>query len=188
VNSLAIVALAVSLSADSFVVSVGRGAAIGRPRMSEALRTGIVFGVIEALTPLAGWAAGHVANRYLEAFDHWIAFGLLVAVGVNMLYAAWRGADADTPAPAANGSFIALVASAVGTSLDAMAVGASLALLDVDIVTIALAVGLTTFILSCGGMLIGRTLGERFGRRAEFAAGILLCAIGVMILIEHTAM
>jgi putative Mn2+ efflux pump MntP len=187
VNSLAIVALAVSLSADSFVVSVGRGAAIGRPRMREALRTGIVFGVVEALTPLAGWAAGHVANRYLEAFDHWIAFGLLVAVGLNMLYAASRPAEADAPR-ATNGSVLALMASAIGTSLDAMAVGASFALLDVDIVTIALAVGLTTFILSCGGMLIGRTLGERFGRRAEFAAGILLCAIGVLILIEHTAM
>lgn len=186
-NSLAIVALAVSLSADSFVVSVGRGAAIGRPRVTEALRTGIVFGVIEALTPLAGWAAGLAASRYVEAVDHWIAFSLLVAVGLHMLFAASRPAEADQPETASNGSFVALIAAAVGTSLDAMAVGASLALLDVDIVRISLAVGLTTFLLSCGGMLIGRTLGERFGRRAEFVAGILLCAIGAMILIEHTA-
>ncbi len=181
---LAIVALAFGMSVDSFVASVGRGAAIGRPRFAEALRTGIVFGVVEALTPVIGWAAGCAASRYVEAIDHWVAFGLLVAVGLHMLYAAWRRAETDE-CVAPNDSFVTLVASAVGTSLDAMAVGASLALLDVDIVMVAVAVGLTTFLLSSGGMLIGRTVGERFGRRAEFVAGVLLCAIGTVILIEH---
>lgn len=187
VNSLAIVALAFSLSIDSFVVSVGRGAAIGRPRLAEALRTGVVFGLVEALTPLLGWAAGLAASRYVQAVDHWIAFGLLVAVGVNMLFGALRPREADAPT-ASNDSFLVLIASAIGTSLDAMAVGASLALLDVDIVMIAVAVGMTTFTLSSGGMLVGRMLGECFGRRAEFAAGLLLCAIGVTILIEHLTM
>lgn len=187
-TSLAIVVLAFSLSVDSFVVSVGRGAAIGRPRLSEALRTGVVFGVVEALTPVVGWAVGLAASRYVAAIDHWIAFGLLVGVGLHMLHASLSPAEADKPKAAPNGSLAMLMAAAIGTSIDAMAVGVSLALLDVDIVVIALAVGLTTFLLSSGGMLVGRMLGERFGRRAEFAAGLLLCAIGTTILIEHVTM
>lgn len=184
-SPFAIAALAVTMSVDSFAASVGRGASIGRPRLTEALRTGVIFGVIEALTPVVGWLAGVAASRYVESFDHWIAFVLLTAVGLHTLYGTLRGSPEEKEAR--NCSFCLLIATAVGTSLDAMAVGVSLAFLDVDIITIATAIGLATFLMASGGMLVGRMLGERFGRMAEMAAGVGLCCLGVLILIEHLA-
>jgi putative Mn2+ efflux pump MntP len=170
------------MSVDAFAVSVGRGAAIGRPRVSEALRTGMVFGIVEALTPVIGRIAGVAASRFVEAIDHWIAFVLLGGVGLHMLYAALRKAGDEVPK---GRSLTVLIATAVGTSLDAMAVGVSLAFLDVNIVVIAIAIGLATFVMSSGGMLIGRFIGKQFGRMAELVAGFALCGLGTMILIEH---
>lgn len=170
------------MSVDAFAVSVGRGAAIGRPRVSEALRTGVVFGIVEALTPVIGWIAGIAASRFVEAIDHWIAFILLGGVGMHMLYTAlWKVGD-EVPK---GSSLTVLLATAVGTSLDAMAVGVSLAFLQVNIVVIAIAIGLATFVMSSVGMLIGRLIGKHFGRVAELVAGFALCSLGTMILIEH---
>ncbi|RIX99527.1 manganese efflux pump [Aureimonas flava] len=178
-----IAVLAVSMSVDAFAVSVGRGAAIGRPRFSETLRTGAVFGVVEAITPVLGWAAGVAASSVVAAVDHWIAFCLLAAVGLHMLFSALAGKDADE-APLGRSTTV-LLATAVGTSLDAMAVGVSLAFLDINIAVIAVAIGLTTFLMSSGGMLVGRLIGERFGRAAEAVAGIALVGLGASILSEH---
>lgn len=181
----AIIVLAFSMSMDAFAVSVGRGAAMGRPRLAETLRTGVVFGVIEAITPVLGWAAGVAAAGYVRAVDHWIAFGLLAAVGCNMLYAALKSRGEKEEKPQGGMSFLVLIATAVGTSLDAMAVGVSLAFLEVNIVVIAVAIGIATFLMSSGGMLVGRLIGERFGRIAEGVAGVALFVLGATILYKH---
>src|SRR5438309_6961981 len=81
VNLLTTVVLAFSMSADAFAAALGKGAALERPRLSEALRTGFVFGITEAITPVMGWAAGIAASSYITAIDHWIAFALLAAIG-----------------------------------------------------------------------------------------------------------
>ncbi|MCM2504230.1 manganese efflux pump MntP family protein [Aureimonas altamirensis] len=177
-----IAVLAVSMSVDAFAVSVGRGAAIGQPRFSETLRTEAVFGIVEAITPVIGWAAGVAASSFVEAVDHWIAFGLLGAVGLHMLFSALVKKEQDAPV---GRSMTVLLATAIGTSLDAMVVGVSLAFLDVNIVVIAIAIGLATFLMSSGGMLVGRLIGERFGRIAEGMSGVALVLLGASILIEH---
>lgn len=174
--------LAVSMSVDAFAVSVGRGAALGRPPVREALRTGLVFGVVEAITPVIGWAVGVAASRFIQSVDHWIAFALLGGVGINMIVNAVRNKVETAPA---GGSMSVLLATAVGTSLDAMAVGVSLAFLNVNIWVIAFSIGFATFIMSTGGMMVGRFLGERFGRYAVGLAGVVLSGIGLNILIEH---
>lgn len=181
-SPFAIAALALSMSVDAFVVSVGRGAALGRPRYSEALRTGAVFGLVEAITPVIGWAAGVAATSLVAAVDHWIAFTLLAGVGLHMMWAALRRREDAAPPRA---SLAVLIATAVGTSLDAMAVGVSLAFFDVNIVVIALAIGLATFVMSSGGMLMGRLISERCGRVAEVLAGATLIGIGISILASH---
>lgn len=178
-----ILVLAVSMSVDAFAVSVGRGAALGRPRLAEALRTGAVFGLMEAVTPLVGWAAGFAASRHVEAVDHWIAFALLGGVGLHMFLAGAFGAREEAEPP--KRSLKILLATALGTSMDAMAVGVSLAFLNVNILVVAATIGLVTFLASSGGMLVGRLLGARFGRYAEVGAGITLFAIGLTILLEH---
>jgi putative Mn2+ efflux pump MntP len=183
-NLLTTVVLAFSMSADAFAAALGKGAALEKPRLSEALRTGVVFGVIEAITPVMGWAAGLAASSYITAIDHWIAFALLAAIGGKMIWESARPSDGRCKPD--RHSLRILVATAIGTSIDAMAVGVTLAFIDGDIVVTALAIGCATFSMATAGILIGRLIGAKFGRIAEAIGGFGLIVIGAQILIEHT--
>jgi manganese efflux pump family protein len=184
---LAILALAFAMSTDAFAAAIGKGAALHRPRWSEALRTGAIFGIIESLTPVVGWALGSAAAKFVTAWDHWIAFVLLGGLGVRMI---WAGARSDGDAVAheerpSRHPFWSLALTGLATSIDAMAVGVGLAFIDVNIVPVAVAVGLTTFTMVTAGVMLGRVLGVVAGKRAEIAGGVLLIAIGALILVEH---
>ncbi len=181
-SPLSIGVLAISLSVDAFIASLGKGAVAQRPSFGHALRTGAIFGFVEALTPLIGWALGMAASHYVEAVDHWIAFVLLAGVGLHMALQALRREEEAAPVST---TLWATVVTAVGTSIDAMAVGVSLALLDVNIIVIAIAIGFTTMVMSSTGILAGRMLGSRFGRFAEAFGGIALIGLGGFILYEH---
>jgi putative Mn2+ efflux pump MntP len=179
--------LSVSMSADAFAASLAKGAALDRPRLSEAFRTGAIFGVVEAATPILGWLLGFAASPHIAAWDHWVAFALLAGIGGRMLWSALTaGAAASEPRarPSRHGLWV-LVATAIGTSLDAMAVGVSLAFLGSGILLIAGAIGLATFIATTAGILVGRLAGGRVGRWAEGVGGAGLIAIGASIPVEH---
>ncbi len=147
-----------------------------------------MFGAIEAVTPLLGWAAGVAASAYIAAIDHWIAFILLAIVGGKMIFesAGKFGRFEQEVEERAGIGLTGLVMTAIATSIDAMAVGVTLALVDADIVTVALAIGTTTFLLATGGLLVGRVAGARFGPPIEFVGGLGLIGIGLTILLEHT--
>lgn len=179
-----IAVLAVGMSVDALLASIGRGAAAQRPRFAEALRTGAVFGIVEAITPLIGWAAGLAASQYVAAVDHWIAFVLLAIVGGRMFLHSLKPA-AERAAASQSHTLWALMATAIGTSIDAMAVGVSLAFLDVNIIVVALAIGFATFLMSTGGMMAGNLIGAKFGRWAERVGGIALVGLGISILHSH---
>ncbi len=178
-------ALAFSLSADAFAASLGKGASLHRPGMREAARIGAYFGIFELATPLVGLALGWSIGSYIQAVDHWIAFSLLLVVGGRMSYLAWAGSvDDDAPKPSRH-SALALIATAMATSVDATAVGVTLGFMNVHIpMTIAL-IGAVTFAMAFGGVLIGRAAGPLLGRWAEFVGGVGLIAIGVKVLFEH---
>lgn len=184
------VALAFSLSADAFAASLGKGASLHRPTWREAARIGAYFGTFELATPLVGLALGSLAlgwgiGRYIQAVDHWIAFTLLLVVGARMSYLAFAGSPDDNKPKPSRHSAMALIATALATSVDATAVGVTLGFMDVHIpMTIAL-IGAVTFAMAFGGVLIGRAAGPILGRWAEFAGGIGLIAIGVKVLVEH---
>jgi putative Mn2+ efflux pump MntP len=181
---LPILLLALSMSSDAFAAALGKGARLNRPSLGEALRTGLIFGSIEAVTPVIGWAAGRAASTYIEAFDHWIAFGLLVVIGGKMIWDSLRRSEEEEKPQ--RHTLAVLVVTAIGTSIDAMAVGVTLALIDANIIVNALAIGAATFTMVTIGVMTGRYLGEKFGRIAEAAGGLVLIAIGVKILLEHT--
>ena len=183
-NFAATAALSLAMSTDAFAAAVGKGAALHKPRWSEALRTGLIFGVIEAITPVIGWALGRVAAPYVEAWDHWIAFGLLAIIGVLMIRNALAIPDADET-PAQTHSFWVLAVTGFATSIDAMVVGAGLALLGANIVVTAAAIGFSTFVMVTLGVMLGRVLGTVAGRRAELVGGAILIIIGCVILYEH---
>ncbi|MFU9137602.1 manganese efflux pump MntP [Erwinia tasmaniensis] len=184
-NLYATLILAFGMSMDAFAAAIGKGASLHRPGLKEALRTGLIFGVIEALTPLIGWGVGIAASRYVMAWDHWVAFILLFILGARMIVEGLRKkVNAPEEAPERHGFWL-LASTAVATSLDAMAVGVGLAFLQVNIVTTALAIGASTMIMASAGILLGRFLGPMMGRWAEIFGGLVLIGIGSNILIEH---
>lgn len=181
-NLSATLLLAFGMSMDAFAVSIGKGAALHKPKFREALRTGLIFGTIEAITPLAGWALGMFASKFVMSWNHWIAFFLLLFLGARMLYEGICGKPEDDEEPRQSHGFWLLVATAIATSLDAMAVGVGLAFLQVNIWWTALAIGSTTLIMTTLGMMIGRFIGPLLGKRAEILGGLVLIGIGVQIL------
>ncbi|MEA4716558.1 manganese efflux pump MntP [Klebsiella pneumoniae] len=186
-NLSATILLAFGMSMDAFAASIGKGATLHKPKFSEAVRTGLIFGVIETLTPLVGWGLGMLASQFILEWNHWIAFILLVFLGGRMIVEGFRGdSDEACEAPHRHGFWL-LVTTAFATSLDAMAVGVGLAFLQVSIVTTALAIGCATFIMSTLGMMVGRFIGPLLGKRAEILGGIVLIGIGSEILWSHFA-
>ncbi len=185
-----IAVLSLSMSADAFAAAVGRGAA-QRPGVLAAVGTGLVFGTVEAITPLIGWSLGLAASGLIAAVDHWIAFGLLATVGLRMTVDGARHlrlprSEAEPGRGSTRKGALALLATAVGTSVDAAAVGVTLAFLQADILAIAASIGLATFAMASIGMMVGRAVGARLGSVAEIAGGLGLVALGSSILADHT--
>ena len=184
-HPISILLLGLAMSTDAFAAAVGKGAAMSRPRWRDALRTGLIFGTVESITPLIGWALGSMAERVIQAWDHWIAFGLLSALGVHMIWKACHAADDDGGTQRTG--FWAIALAGLATSIDAMAVGVGLAFLEVNILVVSLVIGLCTFTLVTLGVMAGRALGVLIGRRAEIVGGLVLILVGITILFEHLA-
>lgn len=182
---LTLFGIAIALAMDAFAVALGAGMMLPKLTGRHLFRFGFHFGLFQALMPVLGWLAGVTVRKQIEAFDHWLAFGLLFLVGGKMLWEAWRGAD-DNPADGDPTRGLSLVMLSIATSIDALAVGLSLAVLGVTIWTPALVIGLIAGILTVCGMLLGRHLSRAWGTGVEIFGGLVLIAIGVKILVEHT--
>ncbi|ATD68799.1 MULTISPECIES: manganese efflux pump MntP [Luteimonas] len=175
-----------AMSTDAFAAAVGKGAAMQRPRFAEALRVGAIFGVIEAVTPVVGWALGLAAAAYVTAWDHWIAFVLLGVLGAFMLISGLRSDTTDTQHERTRPhGFWNLAATGFATSIDAMAVGVGLAFLEVNILVVAAVIGICTLVMVTTGVMLGRALGVVAGKRAEILGGVILILVGSFILHEH---
>lgn len=179
-------ALALSMSADAFAVSIGKGVVLDRPRLGQAARTGLVFGLTEGCAPVIGWALGSVAASFIAAYDHWVAFGILLVIGLHMIVEGLRNQNCEVELTRPKDqSLPMLILTAIGTSIDSMAVGVSLAFAASNIWVAAASIGMATFTMSTLGIMIGRCVGCRLGRWAEICGGVGLILIGTRILLVH---
>ena len=174
--------LAVGLSMDAFAVSVCKGLSMQKLRVKHALIIGLYFGGFQALMPWIGYVLGIRFQGAIKAYDHWIAFILLAAIGLNMIREALSGEEDGVDDSI---GFRTMLVLAVATSIDALAVGISLAMTGDDIVSSALLIGIITFLISAVGVKIGSVFGDRFGQKAELVGGVILIIIGLRILLEH---
>ncbi|HEA16631.1 MAG TPA: manganese efflux pump MntP family protein [Pseudoalteromonas prydzensis] len=184
-NILTLSLLSLAMSTDAFAASIGKGASLKNPRLINALKLGLIFGCIEAIAPLIGWFIGSAGSAYVAAWDHWIAFVLLVALGVHMLIESAKKSDAQPQPETKKRTLLATLLTAVGTSIDAMTVGISLAFLNVNIYLAAAMIGLATTIMVTIGSLLGHVIGAMVGKKAEAFGGIALIIIGIWILYSH---
>lgn len=179
--------LAVGLSMDAFAAAVCKGLEIGRAEIRGTLTVGLWFGAFQGLMPALGFLLGSTFASYIESFDHWIAFTLLGAIGVNTIREALskdkeEKRDGSERSPL---SFPTMLLLAVATSIDALAVGVTFAFLDLNVWAACALIGVTTFALSCAGVKIGSVFGLKHKAKAELAGGIILILLGTKILLEH---
>ena len=178
--------LAVGLSMDAFAVSVCKGLALRRATFQAEFTCGVWFGGFQALMPLIGFFLGTLFATAIQAVDHWIAFGLLAIIGVNMLKEALSKEEACDCGGNADLSVKTMFIMAVATSIDALAVGISLAMIgNVNIFFAVTLIGICTCLLSMLGVKIGNVFGSRFEAKAEIAGGVILILLGLKILLEH---
>ena len=176
--------IAIGLSMDAFSVSICKGLTTKRFSWRMALVCGLWFGLFQALMPIIGYFLGAQFQEMIEAYDHWIAFGLLFLIGANMIREAVWGKKEEGEN---NGSldFKTMFLLAIATSIDALAVGVSFACIQVKLWSSVLIIGLTTFLFSVLGVKIGNVFGSRYEKSAGIIGGIILILIGLKILLEH---
>ena len=172
--------LAVGLAMDAFAVSVCKGLSIGKIKNKHMCIAGLWFGGFQGLMPLLGHLLGSLFTSYVTKYAHWIAFMLLLIIGIGMLREAFEeGEKVDDQM-----NFKTMLLLAIATSIDALAVGVSFAFLKVAIVQAVLLIGAVTFIWSAAGIKIGSLFGMKYRAKAQIAGGIVLILIGLKILIE----
>ena len=179
--------IAVSLALDAFAVSVSSGISVPGFGWKQAVKMGCYFGLFQFAMPLIGWLLGTSVSAYIEAVDHWVAFGLLGLIGGKMIYESLKKGCGEAESAPPDLSARRLTVLAVATSIDALAVGVSMAFIQVDIIFASAVIGAVAFLLSVLGGMVGRRLGCLFQRRAELAGGVVLVCIGLKILAEHLA-
>lgn len=175
--------IGVSLSMDAFAVSIAKGMCIRHHRFKYACMLAFWFGLFQALMPLIGWISGSLFESFITSLDHWIAFLLLGAIGINMIRDAFGKEEAD--AQACNLALGHVLLLAIATSIDAFAIGITFAFLKVDIVSSILVIGITTFVLCFLAVYLGSRLGKALKTYATLFGGVILLLIGTKILVEH---
>lgn len=181
---LTILAIAVGLAMDAFAVSIGIGLKQCQVSSRTTLRLAWHFGLFQFLMPILGWLAGLTFAHWISSVDHWIAFGLLGAIGGKMIYeAVWGDQEKRAEKDPTRGA--SLVVLSVATSIDALAVGLSLAVLGVQIWYPAVLIGMVAFVFTAVGLHLGCRFGSLLGKRMEIVGGLILIGIGVRILVDH---
>jgi putative Mn2+ efflux pump MntP len=190
-NLIDIILLAVALAMDCFTVSIVSGLMSQDSQFHHLpawlYRMAFLFGFFQALMPLLGWLGIIHFETYIEAYDHWIAFGLLVFIGGKMVWESFSDDEDQHFNPRHLHTQLLL---AVATSIDALAVGISFACTGYtqlsDLTLPLIIIGIVSFLFS----IMGYHLGHRFGKpitklmKPELVGGLLLIAIGLKILLS----
>ncbi len=182
-NTTELFILAVGLSMDAFAVAICKGLSLGKASFKNSCIVGLWFGGFQALMPTMGYLLGVNFTHMIQSFDHWIAFGLLLIIGFNMIRES-REKDCCENKNASL-SFRTMLLLAIATSIDALAVGVTFAFLEVNILQAASFIGLVTFACSFAGVKVGAVFGAKYKSAAELTGGAILILIGIKILLEH---
>ena len=180
-----VVIIAIGLSMDAFAVALCKGLSMKKLNIKYGIIIALFFGVFQALMPLIGWLICSRFEKYIEQYDHWIAFGLLLFAGAKMIIDAIRERNNPENEKEFRFNIGELLILAVATSIDALAVGVSFAFLRINIWSSISIIGCITFVLSFIGIILGNYFGSRFKTKAEIIGSIVLILIGVKILLEH---
>jgi putative Mn2+ efflux pump MntP len=180
---LSIFLIAVGLGMDAFAVAIGTGIAIRRLSVGHVFRLAFHFGLFQFLMPVVGWLAGRTVSVYIESYDHWVAFGLLLLIGGKMIADSFSEKKEIFSNDPTRG--FTLIILSIATSIDALAVGLGLAFLNIKILYPCVIIGIVASVMTVVGMVFGEALGRLAGKRVAVLGGLILIGIGIKILVEH---
>ena len=179
-----IILIGIGLAMDAFSVSVTDGIVLGRPQLKQAGKIAFFFGFFQFLMPVLGFLLGSAFAKFITAFDHWVAFGLLAFIGGKMIWEAFHEED-ECNCNKNPLEIYTLFILAIATSIDALAVGITFATMSVSVLFASTIIGILTFFICLLGVYMGSWCGNLLGNKAEVIGGLVLFGIGVKILIEH---
>lgn len=177
-----LVILSIGLAMDAFAVAVCKGLSMSKMKWKNAIIIGLYFGFFQGFMPIIGYLLGVNFQDKISSIDHWIAFILLGAIGINMLKEAL---SKDCEKQNDSVKFKDMIVLAIATSIDALAIGITFAFLKVNVVLAVSLIGIITFAISVAGVKIGNIFGDKYEKKAEFAGGLILILLGGRILLEH---
>ena len=177
-----LIILSIGLAMDAFAVAVCKGLSMIKMNWKKACIIGAYFGIFQALMPAIGYLLGVNFQENIQSVDHWIAFILLVIIGLNMIKEA---VSKETEKSDDSIKFKDMLILAIATSIDALAVGITFAFLKVNVGVAVSLIGIITFVISVAGVKIGNVFGCKYEKKAELAGGLILILLGVKILLEH---
>ena len=214
-NIVEVLILALALSMDAFAVSIVLGLKMKKATLKRAIIVALYFGLFQAGMPLIGFLIASFFASAVQAVAHWIAFALLLALGIKMLLGVicekikCNKEIKDIEGIAQDGTTIEselvnnieleqctsfkeislkpkkMIPYAIATSIDALAVGVSFAVLSVNIFSSITIIGATTFVLSLLAVKLGGIMGEKIKSKAEIIGGIILILLAVNIVLGH---
>ena len=177
-----LIILSVGLAMDAFAVSICKGLGMKKVTLKKAGIVGAYFGIFQAGMPLIGYLMGYRFQDKIKAIDHWIAFILLVGIGINMIKEAF---DEGSENRNDNVDIKTMLVLSIATSIDALAIGITFACLKMHILIPVITIGVITFIISVIGVKIGNRFGDKYEKKAETMGGVILILLGTKILLEH---
>lgn len=177
-----ILLISLGLAMDAFAVSVCKGLALKKMSWKKAIIIGLYFGVFQAVMPTIGFFLGTTFERFITNIDHWIAFILLVSIGINMIKEAF---EKESESRNDSVDVKTMLVLSIATSIDALAIGITFACLKMHILIPVITIGLITFIISVIGVKIGNRFGDKYEKKAEIMGGVILILLGTKILLEH---
>lgn len=177
-----IIFLAIALSMDAFAVSLTIGVSNPKKIQKMALLAGLYFGIAQGLMPLFGYLGGVAILGWLGEYTHWIAFILLLIIGIKMVYEA-LSSPPEKGVTSKKYSHHALFMLAIATSIDALAAGFSLTLMSINGIYACIIIAIITFLFSYAGVLMGRSTSAWLGNKAEIFGGVVLIFLGFKVLV-----
>lgn len=173
--------IAVSMSMDAFAVSICKGLSVRKVTPGQCLAVAGWFGGFQGVMPVIGFVLTSLFASLICSISHWIAFGLLIFIGGNMIR---ESLDKDVEEVNDSFAFLTMLTLAVATSIDALAMGVTLNLSGANILVAAPLIALTTAVLSPIGLKVGNLFGAKYKNKAELAGGVVLAGLGIKILLE----
>jgi manganese efflux pump family protein len=175
-------ATALALAMDAVAVAIASGLSVKTLRFRDALKMAFFFGAFQGVMPLLGYLLGLGVAQWLMAYNHWIAFVILLGLGLKMIHESRTAADERVHSPFRTRKLLVL---AIATSLDAFAVGIGFSLLNTGLIATVAIIAIVTFALCLPAVWFGARLGKTMAKRAEVFGGVVLILIGAKILLEH---